>query len=80
MTEAALNRTGPSLKATLVAAVLAMTGCSAMNTPTAQSIAGRPPSGSVTITEDFVAGLGGGTGTLDFQGRTYPFNLNPAVG
>src|SRR6516162_5619818 len=73
MTEAALNRTGPSLKATLVAAVLAMTGCSGMmNTPTAQNIAGLPPSGNVTITEDFLAGLGGGSGTLECQGRTYP--------
>jgi hypothetical protein len=76
MTEAALNRTGPSLKATLVAAVLAMTGCSGMmNTPTAQNIAGLPPSGNVTITEDFLAGLGGGSGTLEYQGRTYPFKV-----
>ena len=76
MTEAALNRTGPSLKATLVAAVLAMTGCSGMmNTPTAQNIAGLPPSGNVTITEDFLAGLGGGSGTLECQGRTYPFKV-----
>ena len=62
-------------KAALLAAVLATTGCSALNTPTAQSIAGLPPSGSVTITEDFVAGLGGGKGTLEYQGRTYPFQV-----
>ena len=62
MTETALDRTVSSLKATLVAAALAMTGCAGMmNTPTAQSVAGLPPSGSVTITEDFVAGLGGGS-------------------
>ena len=66
---------GSSLKTTFVAAVLAMAGCSAMNTPTAQSVAGLPPSGNVMITEDFVAGLGGGTGTLDYQGRTYPFKV-----
>src|SRR5215469_13580498 len=42
-----------------------------MNTPTAQSIAGVSPSGSVTITEDF----GGGTGTLEYQGRSYPFKV-----
>ena len=59
----------------LAAAVLATAACSAMNTPTAQSIAGLPPSGSVTITEDFVAGLGGGNGTLEYQGRTYPFKV-----
>lgn len=62
-------------KAALLAAVLATTGCSALNTPTAQSIAGQPPSGSVTITEDFVTGLGGGKGTLEYQGRTYPFQV-----
>jgi hypothetical protein len=31
--------------------------------------------GSVTITEDFVTGVGGGNGTLDFPGRSYPFKL-----
>jgi hypothetical protein len=75
MTKAASHRTVPSIKATLLAVVLATAGCSAMNTPTAQSIAGLPPSGSVTITEDFVAGLGGGNGTLEYQGRTYPFKV-----
>jgi hypothetical protein len=75
MTEHAFHRAVPSLKLTLVAAVLATAGCSAMNTPTSQSIAGLPPSGSVTITEDFVAGLGGGSGMLEYQGRTYPFKV-----
>jgi hypothetical protein len=75
MTEAALHRTVPSTKAILMAAVLTFAGCSAMNTPTAQSVAGLPPSGGVTITEDFVAGLGGGNGTLEYQGQTYPFKV-----
>jgi hypothetical protein len=76
MTEVAFYRTVSSLKATLVAAVLATAGCSGMmNTPTAQSVVGLPPSGTVTITEDFVAGLGGGNGTLEYQGRTYPFKV-----
>jgi hypothetical protein len=76
MTEVALDRTVPSLKATLVAAVLAMTGCAGMmNTPTAQNVAGLSPSGNVTITEDFVTGLGGGSGTLEYQGRTYPLKV-----
>jgi hypothetical protein len=64
------------LKATLVAAVLAMAGCSGMmNTPTAQSVAGLSPSGNVTITEDFVTGVGGGSGSLDYQGRIHPFKV-----
>ena len=76
MTEAPFRLTVLSLKATLVAAVLATAGCSGvMNTPTAQSIAGLPPSGNVTITEDFVAGLGGGSGTLEYQGRRYRFKV-----
>jgi hypothetical protein len=66
----------PSLKVTVVTAVLATAGCSGMmNTPTAQNIAGLPPSGNATITEDFVAGMGGGSGTLYFQGQTYPFRF-----
>jgi hypothetical protein len=64
----------------LVAAMLAMAGCSGMmNTPTAQSVAGLSPAGNVTITEDFVIGVGGGTGTLEFQGRTYPFKVVGSV-
>jgi hypothetical protein len=74
MTEA-FHHTARSIKASVVAAVLAMAGCSAFNTPTAQDIAGLPPSGNVTITEDFVAGLGGGSGTLEYQGRNYPFKV-----
>jgi hypothetical protein len=79
MTEAAFRRTPPSLKMILVAAVLAMAGCSGMNAPTAQSIAGLSASGSVTLTETFAAGYGGGRGTLTFNGGTYPFTLVGAV-
>jgi len=75
MTEAAAHRSVPALKMTLVAAVIATAGCSAMNAPTAQSIAGLSPSGNVTITEDFVTGVGGGSGTLEYQGRTYTFKV-----
>jgi hypothetical protein len=68
------------LTALLSAAVLALAGCSGiMNTPTAGSIAGLPPSGNVTITEDFVAGVGGGSGTLYYQGQTYPFRFAGTV-
>jgi hypothetical protein len=52
------------LTALMSAALLTMAGCSGMmNAPTAQNIAGLPPSGNVTITEDFD------------QGRTYPFRF-----
>jgi len=75
MTQAAFCRTAPSLKGALVAAVLAISGCAGMSAPTPQSVAGLPPSANVTITEDFVAGLGGGSGILEYQGRTYPFKF-----
>src|SRR5271166_4724882 len=79
MTEAAVRRTTSPVKATLTAAILAIAGCSGLSAPTAQSIAGLSPSGSVTINEDFVAGMGGGTGTLYYQGQTYPFKLAGSV-
>jgi hypothetical protein len=63
-------------KVTLLAAALAITGCAEMmKTPTSQNVAGLSPSGNVTITEDFVTGVGGGSGTLEYQGRTYPFKV-----
>lgn len=75
MTVAAFSRALPSPKPVILAAVLAMAGCSALNPPDAQSVAGLSPAGSVTITEDFVTGLGGGTGTLEYQGQNYPFKV-----
>jgi hypothetical protein len=80
MTEATFHFTVPSPRVAIAAVVLAMAGCSGMmNTPTVQNIAGLSPSGNVTITEDFVAGLGGGSGTLYYQGQTYPFRFAGTV-
>lgn len=62
-----------------LAVLLAMTGCGAMKTPDAQTIQGLQPSGTVTLTEDFVAGVGGGSGTLNFNGQSYPFRLLGSV-
>lgn len=59
----------------VVIAALATASCSAVNAPSAQSIAGLSHSGNVTITEDFVTGVGGGSGTLEYQGRNYPFKV-----
>jgi len=56
-----------------------MAGCTGASAPTAQSIAGLTPSGSVTLNETFAAGYGGGRGTLIFNGGTYPFTLVGAV-
>jgi hypothetical protein len=80
MTDFASRLISSSLRAILAAVVLAAGGCAGlMNTPTEQSIAGLSPSGNVTITEDFVTGLGGGNGTLFFQGQSYPFKVLGSV-
>jgi hypothetical protein len=79
MMEAPSRRTIPSLKVALLTAVAAMAGCSGLSAPTAQSIQGLTPSGTVTLNETFAAGYGGGRGTLSFNGGTYPFTLVGAV-
>ena len=60
-------------------ALLSLAGCASnpipMQVPTAQSIAGLAPSGTVTMTEVFAGGGGLGKGTLSFKGKTYPFKL-----
>src|SRR3954447_10880323 len=60
-------------------ALLVFAGCSTMQTPNAQSIQGLTPAGTVTLTETFAAGYGGGSGTLSFNGQSYSFTLIGAV-
>lgn len=67
------------LRAAMLAGALGFSGCSAVKAPTAQSIEGLTPAGTVTLTETYVAGLGGGSGTLTFNGRSYPFRLIGSV-
>ena len=50
-----------------------------MKTPTEQNIQGLTPSGTVSLTETFVAGAGAGSGSLTFNGRTYRFQLIGSV-
>src|SRR5271166_3020053 len=77
--KAVFRRAAWSIRASVAASVLAIAACSGLSAPTAQSIAGLSPSGSVTINEDFVTGLGGGTGTLYYQAQSYPFKLAGTV-
>ena len=62
-----------------LASLLALSGCASSpvptQVPTAQSVAGLEPSGTVTMTQVFAGGMGVGKGTLTFQGKTYPFKL-----
>lgn len=65
----------------LAVVLLALAGCSSVSNPiptevpTAQTVAGLEPSGTVTMTQVFVSGVGAGKGVLAFQGKTYPFKL-----
>jgi hypothetical protein len=78
------NRRRPSMlaapiRAIVLATALGAAGCSALNVPNAQSIQGLSPSGTVSLTETFVAGYGGGSGTLTLNGQNYPFHLIGSV-
>jgi hypothetical protein len=57
--------------------LLPLAGCETppSGVPTATSVYGLKPSGSVTMTQFFVSGTGVGSGTLTFKGRNYPFTL-----
>lgn len=78
------KRTAPGsiLRAGLLALVtqLSLTGCAGLTNPAGpQTIAGDAPVGTVAVTETFVTGVAGGSGTLTFQGRTYPFKVFGSV-
>ena len=57
--------------------LLPLAGCEIppSGVPTAASIRGLKPSGTVTMTQAFLVGTGVGSGTLTFRGRNYPFTL-----
>ena len=55
--------------------LLAAAACANMAKPGPQSIAGMSPVGTVSLSEIIVAGADGGKGTLNFQGKSYPFKL-----
>lgn len=63
----------------MTAALLSLGACSALKVPTEQNIQGLTPSGTVTLTEDFLTGYAVGRGTLTFNGQTYPFLLVGSV-
>lgn len=69
------------LRSGLVAvSLLGLSACGAVQAPpTAQSIAGLTPVGTVTLTEAVTVGMTEGSGSLSFQGRSYPFILIGSV-
>jgi hypothetical protein len=73
------GKLGSIIRCAAIAAALSLGACSTLNVPTAQSIQGLSPSGTVTLTETFVGGAGAGKGTLIFNGQSYPFELIGSV-
>jgi hypothetical protein len=72
----------PAIAATFaVLSLLPFAGCQIppSGIPTAASIHGLKPSGSVTMTQAFVSGVGAGSGVLTFGGRSYPFTLTGSL-
>ena len=63
-----------------VALMLMLAGCGLGSpAPGPQTVAGLTPVGTVELTETFVSGVAGGSGTLSFRGKTYPFKLAGAI-
>jgi hypothetical protein len=74
--------TAGTITALGVAVLLSVASCNTVvptTIPTAQSIAGLSPAGTVTLTETFVGGVGEGKGVLTYQGKKYPFRLLGSV-
>jgi hypothetical protein len=73
---------GSILRAGLLTFVmqLSLAGCAGLTNPAGpQTIAGDAPVGTVALTETFVTGVAGGSGTLTFQGQRYPFRVFGSV-
>src|SRR5215472_5270581 len=65
------------LAAACIAASVSLTGCGGKS-PIPSPVAGETPDGTVQMQQvqaAFIGSGGGGTGTLFFQGKSYPFNV-----
>jgi hypothetical protein len=65
----------PILRGFTLAMLLVGSGCSNISKPGPQSVVGMSPDATVSITEIMAVGAEGGKGSLNFQGRSYPFKL-----
>lgn len=84
---ACLSRRGFAASALASVFAVSLAGCASLtqdspvpiSAPTQQDIADLQPSGTVTLTEVFVASAGVGKGVLTFKGKKYPFKLAATV-
>ena len=68
-----------SVRGVALALLLPTSGCSNLAKPGPQSIQGMNPVGTISMTEIIAAGGAAGKGNLNFQGRSYPFQLGGGV-
>jgi hypothetical protein len=79
------GRVAPWPVAAAIVTAMSLAGCNSVSMPvpvtppTQADIASLKPSGKVTLTEAFVAGVGVGKGVLTFRGKSYPFKLAGTV-
>ncbi|MFO1150704.1 MAG: hypothetical protein U1E62_20195 [Alsobacter sp.] len=73
----------PANRWLLAAVLFGLAGCVSSpvptQVPTAKSIEGLPPSGTVSLTQITAGGAGVGQGVLTFRGKKYPFKLAGSV-
>jgi hypothetical protein len=64
-----------------ILSLLPLAGCEIppSGIPTEASIRGLRPSGTVTMNQAFLSGVGAGNGVLTFRGRSYPFTLTGSL-
>ena len=71
------DRTRRALFALGIAALLPIAGCSSNSQPmNEQTVAGKQPDGTVEMNQvqaAFIGSGGGGSGTLNYRGQSYPF-------
>src|SRR6202051_1262138 len=71
-----LSRVRRAMFGLAVAALLPLAGCSSSQNADQQSLNGRPPDGTVDMNQvqaAFIGSGGGGSGTLNYRGQSYPF-------
>jgi hypothetical protein len=70
------GRTRRAMFGLAVAALLPFAGCSSSQNTDQQSVEGKQPDGTVDMNQvqaAFIGSGGGGSGTLNFRGQSYPF-------
>jgi hypothetical protein len=70
------GRTRRAILGLAIAALLPFAGCSSSQTGGQQSLDGKQPDGTVDMNQvqaAFIGSAGGGSGTLNYRGRSYPF-------